>query len=176
MKKNLIITGLFGFAALVFSSCSSDDNGDSVNEETMIAGTYNLTEYNTGEPTDFNLDGTANENQMNESDCYDDARIILNADGTLTFHNNYILVNEETGSATCASESYTGTWIVDTQVGSNVIIDATYALPNNDEVDIQITKTGNTLTVFQLFTLYPDRDAEDAAVYTPGSVEWVFVK
>ncbi|RYG31582.1 MAG: hypothetical protein EOO01_35230 [Chitinophagaceae bacterium] len=176
MKKTLLLAGLFSAAALSFSSCSSDDNGDSVNNENMIAGTYNLSEVNTEDTTDFNLDGTQSENQMNESDCYDGSKITLNADGTLTYYNNYVLVNTQTGSDTCASETYAGTWEVNTQAGSTVVIDATYVLPNEDEVAVQLTKVGNKLTRYVLFGQYPDRNTSDAAVYTTGSIEYVFVK
>lgn len=176
MRKNLFFAGLLSFSVLAISSCSSDDNADAVNDQNMIAGTYNLTEVNTAEPTDFNLDGTENTNQVLESDCYDDARILLNADGTMTYHDNYILVDTGNGTSSCASASYSGTWEVYAQAGTSVSIMATYVMPNEEERTVNLTKVGNELTLTSLFTQYPDRDSSDAAVYTSGSVEWVFTK
>lgn len=49
-------------------------------------------------------------------------------------------------------------------------------MPNEEERTVNLTKVGNELTLTSLFTQYPDRDSSDAAIYTSGSVEWVFTK
>ena len=64
--KFLAVTAL----AIAFGACSSDDNNDN-NNSGGIAGTYNLTEFNTSAPTDFNEDGVESTNQMQEAKCGD---------------------------------------------------------------------------------------------------------
>ena len=175
MKSIKVLAGVFALTAFGFASCSDDDS-DSVNDDNQIAGTYNLVEVNTSEDTDFNMDGTSNENQALESDCYDDGRIVLNADGTLTYYHEYILVDESNGTSTCASADYAGTWVIDMQAGSTVIIDATYVNDNDQEVDITLTKQGNRISYYNMFSEFPDRNSENGATYTNGDVEYVFEK
>src|SRR5690606_27531404 len=91
MKKFRLLALTLAITGFGLTSCSNDDDSDA-NNETQIAGTYDLEEVITAEPTDFDEDGDFNENQMNESDCYDDSRIILNADNTLTYHSNSIII------------------------------------------------------------------------------------
>lgn len=174
MKKFKALSGILALSLFAFTSCSDDDNNDNGDNSNQIAGTYRLTEVNTSGETDFNEDGTSNTNQMLESDCYNDSRIVLNADGTLTYYNNYILVNTQNGDATCSSMQADGTWELDSQVGTTMIIDATYLDGNNNQVNVSLTKQGNRLSHYTLFGMYPNRSDSGGAILTPGSITHVF--
>lgn len=176
MKKFKVLACALVITGFGLTSCSNDDDNDNVNNEAQIEGTYNLTEVNTAEATDFNEDGTLHDNQMEESSCYDDSRIILNADETFTYHKNYILVNEVDGTSACAEGSFTGTWVRLSGSGSDAVIAATYETDNGNDVTINLVKTGNTLVYDDTFGSYPDRNEEGGATSVFGSVEYIFVK
>ncbi|RZJ65640.1 MAG: hypothetical protein EOO50_12890 [Flavobacterium sp.] len=172
MKKSNFLLGIFAVAALGFTSCSSDDDGNSG----TLAGTYDLKEVNVGEANDFDQDGTTHTDLTEESGCYDNGKITLNADGTLTYNQNYVLIDESNGTATCASNTFTGTWLIQGQAGSTVVVEATYVDDNNDEVNWILTKSGDELTYTEPFGEYPDRNGDGGAVYANGTVEYVFRK
>jgi len=174
MKKRNLVLGMFAIAALSFTSCSDDDN--SVNDQTVIAGTYNLTEVNTQGATDFDKNGTSNVNQMKESSCYDDNKITLNSDGTLTYVVNSIIVNQTTGVAACGEDTVTGTWEKE-GTGSDITIRVTYT-QNGTNTTINLDKDGDKLTYTKsgLTATYPDRNADGSAYYRSGSTEYVFVR
>lgn len=172
MKKSNVLLGIFALAALGFSSCSSDDDGNSG----TLAGAYDLKEVNVSEANDFNQNGTSNTDLTNESDCYDSGKITLNSDGTLTYVQSYVLVDEANGTSTCSSNTFTGTWVIEGQTGSVIEVEATYVDDNDDEVTLQLTKTGDEISYTDLLGQYPDRNNEGGAIYTIGTVEYVFRK
>ncbi len=174
MKKIKVLLCALAIAGFGFTSCEDDDDTN----QNRIAGTYNLVEVNTQAATDFDEDGTEHINQKEESNCYDGAKIILRSDQTFTFHNNYILVDETNGNATCAESTFEGTYTVESGSGSNAVITATYENNNEEDVVLMLTKVGNEISYTQagLFSQYPDRDDSGGAIYTNGSVEWVFRK
>ncbi|RZJ70041.1 hypothetical protein [Flavobacterium sp.] len=173
MKKSKFLLGLFACAAMTLNSCSSDDDGTNGGS---IAGTYDLEEVNVSEGVDFDQNGTANTDLTKESNCFDSGKMTLNADGTLQFVNSYVLVDENLGTFECASSTFSGTWLTQGQAGSTIVIEVTYADANNDNVNLILTKQGDKLTYTQLFGQYPDRNAQGGAIYTNGSVEYVFDK
>lgn len=172
MKKSNLLLGIFAAAALSITSCSSDDDGNSG----TLAGTYELKEVNVGTAIDFDQDGDTNTDLTEESGCYDNGKMTLNSDGTLTYNYNYVLVDEDLGTATCASSTFTGTWEIQGNAGSTVVVLATYVDGNEQERTIQLSKSGNELTFDDPFAQYPTRNSEGGAEYTIGSVEYVFRK
>lgn len=177
MKKNLLFCSLV-IAAFGFTSCSSDDDNNN-NNDVEIEGTYHLTEVNTEDATDFDQDGTPHINQMDESDCYDEGKITLNADNTFTYVMTGILVDEAAGTAGCAEDNtVSGTWEIVEGVGEDAIIEATYEDNNGDDVTVMFTKQGDMLTLMDnnIFSEYADRNEEGGAIYTLGSTEYVFEK
>jgi len=176
MKKINLVLGTMAIAACGFISCSDDDNdGASV----KISGTYELNEVNTENATDFNMDGTANVNQVKESSCYDDGRITLNDDGTLKFTITKILIDETDGSTGCAaSYQASGLWQANSVTGSTTTITAVYTDQSGNNQSITLVKNGNELTYKDdtVLSSYPDRNANDEAVYTLGSTTYVFKK
>lgn len=175
MKKiNLLVCSL-AVAGMGFVSCSDDDN--KVNDDsTRIEGTYYLDEVNTAAATDFDEDNDEHRDQMEESDCYDGGKIVLNADKSFEYTVTGIVING--GEAGCA-QSYVVNGVYDAEPlasnPSNALITLTYER-NGDTVVREFTKIGNQLTWEDdsILSQYPDRDAEGNAVLVPGSVEYVY--
>ena len=65
MKKNLFT---LLFAAVLISSCSSDDGGGSV--DASIVGAWDIVELNFGESVDWDGDGTSSDNLLDEIECF----------------------------------------------------------------------------------------------------------
>ncbi|MEE1898181.1 hypothetical protein GN157_00835 [Flavobacterium rakeshii] len=177
MKKFRVLACTLLVTGFGLTSCSSDDDAGDVNNETQIAGTYNLTAVNTAEATDFDEDGTAHIDQMQETDCYDGSKLILNADSTFTFDKNGVVVNTDEGTSGCTDATYTGTWEILNGSGSDVIVRATYQDNNDDDVVLNLVKSGNEITITDEFGSYPDRDEDTGgAILTFGAVEYLYVK
>ena len=177
MKKMKFTLGAIIIAGLSLTSCSSDDNNDGGSNEVEIAGVYNLTEFNTEEPTDFNQDGTLNTNQTTESNCYSGSKITLNADGSFRYQENRVLVDVVNGTSACSSPSeYLGTWVNNGGVGTSAIISATYLDENDTSRTLTLTKEGNKITDYRLLAQYPNRNDAGGAVYSTGDVEIVYTK
>ncbi|MCO6148877.1 hypothetical protein [Flavobacterium sp. NRK1] len=173
IKFNVLLCSL-AIAGLTFTSCSDDDsNGTS--DDTRIEGTYNLEEVNTAASTDFDEDGDAHINQMEESSCYNSGKIILNSDNTFEYTVVGILIDN--GEAGCA-ESYTVNGVYTAEPASNpsnALITLTYSR-NGETITRQFTKIGDELSWNDdtILSAYPDRDSEGTAIMTPGSVEYVY--
>lgn len=170
MKKGKFLA--MAILAISLGACSSDDDSNN-NNSGAIAGTYDLTEFNTGAATDFNEDGTESTNQMDESNCYDDRKISFNSDNTFTYEIDYILIDTNTGVAVCAQNDVTGTW-----TASNNTITVTYEQEDGTDVTLNFARSnnGNTLTQTTVLTTYPDRDGDGVPFNRAGSVELVFDK
>jgi hypothetical protein len=177
MKKINLLVGALAITAFGFVSCSDDDN-DNAND-VRIAGTYELEEVNTAAATDFNQDGKTNVNQMKESNCYNDGRIILNSDGTLKYAVTKILINTATGSVGCANTyQATGLWEAQDANAENTTVQAVFTNEAGNSQTINLVKTGDKLSYTDntILTTYPDRNANGEAVNTRGAVTYVFDK
>lgn len=170
--------GAIILAGLTLMSCSSDDNNDNNNSnEVEIAGVYNLMEFNTAQPTDFNRDGTSNRNQVSESECYSGSKITLNADGSFKYQENRILVDASNGTSACSTPTeYLGTWVNNGGTGTTAMIVATYSDENDTTRRLNLTKEGNELTDYRLVAQYPNRNDAGGAIYSTGEVEIVYKK
>lgn len=176
MKRiNLFICSL-AVAGLGFTSCSDDDN-EGTNNDVKIEGTYNLDEVNTAAATDFDQDNDEHIDQMEESNCYDGGRIILNSDNTFEYKITGILVNE--GVAGCAqTQTVTGVYTAQPAADpKNALITLTYD-NNGQTVTRQFNKIGDELRWSDntVLSTYPDRNADGAAIMVPGATEYVYEK
>ncbi|MHA3787186.1 hypothetical protein ACX0HA_03175 [Flavobacterium hauense] len=176
MKKiNLFICSL-AIAGLGFTSCSDDDN-EGTNNDVKIEGTYNLDEVNTAAATDFDQDNDSHIDQMEESDCYDGGRVILNSDNTFEYKITGILIND--GVAGCAqTQTVTGVYTAESASDpKNALITLTYN-NNGQTVTRQFNKVGDKLTWSDatIISSYPDRNDDGAAVMVPGSTQYVYEK
>lgn len=176
MKKIKLIACALAVASFGFTSCNDDDDPVNYPTDLGIAGTYNLTAVNTGNPTDFNEDGTENENQMLESECYAGSRIILNADGTFVYDIRQILVDTGTGGSACDDFTVLGTYVVEGGTGTSAVLTLNYEEEDGDEQSVTVNKTGNQLQIYSLIAQYPDRNAEGGAIYAIGELELLFNK
>jgi len=70
------------FIAVLFASCSSDD--DNYIPEKSLVGAWTLVELNAENPKDFNNDGTADANIINEIPC-------IKGNASFTADGNYLI-------------------------------------------------------------------------------------
>ena len=104
------------FIAVLFAACSSDDDNSS---EPSIVGSWTLIELNAENPMDFNNDGTADRNILNEIPCYE-GHASFTADG------NYLLTLSNVNA-----EEVEGVWNIDCD--GNSVNSGTYVL-NGDQL------------------------------------------
>ncbi len=137
------------FTLMTFTSCTTsiepvdqDLLGNLVNP-TSIVGTYTMTAFNTGIPTDLNNDGTTSINQMSETTCFNNNIMTLNADHTFNATQNGLDINATATTSTmeCYSDPLlSGTWAL-----NGTILTLTY-----DDAGTPIVETflvaSNTLT------------------------------
>jgi hypothetical protein len=173
MKK----TNLFGMfvAAIILSSCSSDDNNNSSNES-AIPGVYEITQVNTATATDFDGNGASHTDQTVESHCYDGSKITLGADHTFNYVHNYILVDTANLTASCTSETFTGTWAVTNTVGTTFVVRATYTNASNAQETLDFVTDGHISSYFDVSQKYPNKNTTGGAIYTSGPMQYVFEK
>ncbi|KOS05181.1 hypothetical protein AM493_03375 [Flavobacterium akiainvivens] len=175
MKKIHLLAGALLLSGALFTACSDDDDAPNA---TTIEGTYELEEVNTAEATDFDMDGDSHIDQTEESNCYDSGRITINSDNTFTYVHTAILIDEATGQAGCANPvTLSGTWEAE-GTGTDAILTLTYEDETGDNATAFVTKQGNKITWENdnILSRYPDRDAEGGAIYTPGSINYVYEK
>lgn len=178
MKTTRVFLGMLAIASLGFVSCNDDDDKAVItgDDNLGIAGTYNLIEYNTGTETDFDGNGTPHGNQMQETQCYDGSKIILNADGTMAYVIKEVVVDVTNGNSACSGErTAQGTWVLEGGTGTTAVLTANYS-DNGDDYEVTINKTGSELSIYSLISQYPNINSDGDAIYTVGSVERVFNK
>ena len=106
------------FIAVLFAACSSDDDNKS---EPGIVGSWTLVELNATIPIDFNNDGTADRNIINEIPCYE-------GHASFTANGNYLLTLSNVNA-----EIAEGIWNVD--CNGNIVNSGAYIL-NGDQLTI----------------------------------------
>lgn len=154
-------------AFTILTACSNDDDNNNVNPNAEFAGTYNLTSLSAPQEVDYNQDGTASFNLMNETVCYNDSQIVLNEDMTYTAVKSYVFFISETG---CQTEDSSGTWEVN---GSTLILsDTSMELVATIEYHIE----DNMLHRTDPGASYPTRDAEGNPMYTNGDIQYTYTK
>ena len=127
----------------VFSNITFTDTTTIIPPPTSVAGTYLLTAFNSSVPTDLNNDGTASTNQLNETTCFDNMLLTLNANNTFTANSKgiEIVFNGTVDEISCfADPNYTGTWAL-----NGTILSLTYTDTGVEYTD-NYTVTGNILT------------------------------
>lgn len=175
MKKLNVLLCTLAVAGLTVTSCSSDDDNGNDNN-VGIEGTYTLEEVNTEETTDLDEDGSFSTNQMNEIDCYDGSSIELRADNSFVYEKNRVLVNTEEGTYACSEDTFTGTWVLEGGTGNTAMITVNYEDANGQDRQMNLTKEGDEITVYELFSEYPNVNSEGGFYNETGDVEYIYVK
>lgn len=139
-----IVSLLFISTLITFTSCNiepldSDLLGNIINP-TSVAGTYRMTAFNTGIPTDLNNDGTASTNQMLETTCFNGNILTINPNATFTSTSKGVDVSAS-ATLTCYSDpNITGTWVL-----NGTVLKLIYMEGNVETTDLY-SVSGNTLT------------------------------
>lgn len=178
MKKFYLLASIV-LSALTFTGCSDDDQTGLMEEMdgTVIRGTYKLVAVNTEQPTDYNMDGKASINQMEESPCYTTANI--NFSGIydkFTYNRHFLAVNEEQGIALCDDVTLMGDFVRIEGGYTNGKFRLTYINGSGDTRTMDFIKEGTKLTYIDQYGSYPDRTPEGVPTRTPGVIEYVFEK
>ena len=146
MKTNIL--SLLTIAFLLFSCSSDDDNNNNTTAE--IPGTWRLTSFLIESAIDLNNDGSASNDLIQETNCYQNETLVFNADGNMAANSTSFLEMEGVIDATsgdlvittdCVPDAFSesGTW---TQNGASVTILV-------DGTPIVAVVSGNALT-FQI--------------------------
>lgn len=141
MKRKLLLA----FVSLgILSSCNNDDNNDGGSSSGSIAGTYKLTAFNISAPQDLNNDGTPSVNQMNETACFNNSFMTLNADNTFVYDDKGldIVTDGVNELIECYDDGdVTGTWSK-----SGNVLTLTYTF-DGDSYSDDYTVSGSTITL-----------------------------
>ena len=140
MKNLIFYTFCLG---VLFASCSNDDDGGDVFESV----TYKLIEVNTDTPVDVDGDGTANKNEMLETDCYENSRVVLE---NLTSGYNF---TSEFGFLDTASQLRT-TCGGETKNGSYQLSNSSLVITYEDGSSQTFEVDGDKLLVADEWTLF----------------------
>ncbi|PTX63880.1 hypothetical protein C8N46_101489 [Kordia periserrulae] len=101
MKKLILLSVL----SLGLFACSSDDDVTTVDP---LVGTWRMTAFEVENAYDFNGDGTASNELISETNCYQNETIQINADGTaLVTSNSFLFVVAELVAGTTNEFTYT---------------------------------------------------------------------
>jgi hypothetical protein len=93
-----------------------------------VSGTYRMTAFNTGIPTDLNHDGATSTNQMLETTCFNGSSITLNPDGTFRASSKGIEINSSSTLQCFSNPDYTGTW---TYISAGNVVEKLFSVSAN---------------------------------------------
>lgn len=116
MKKVLFCA----LSACLLASCSSDDSNtiNNGNNTGGLAGTWKMTAFTVSTPVDLNGDGTATNDIIGETGCYDGSLIIFSSNGSVTLKSEEAGFDVDSGVITCERQpTQNGTY---TTEGNNV--------------------------------------------------------
>ncbi len=162
------------FTLMTFSSCNvepidSDLLGNIINTAS-VAGTYRMTAFNTGIPTDLNHDGTTSTNQMLETTCYNNSSLIINANGTFTATSKGVDVSTSNTLECYTDADVTGTWVL-----SGTVLVLTYTEAGAPVVE-SFSVSGNSLTYSMPLGEIVSTTSTNAAVYLNSSFNIVYTR
>jgi len=170
--KKIVFTLLI--ASLLFS-CKKDDDGDS---GTSLEGTWKLTSFTTETGFDFNEDGTASNNVMSETNCYQNETVLFNGNGSGTATNRSYAditlelvagsTTEYEYSVTCVQETETNTFSW-TQSGNTISI-------TESGETISGTLSGSVLTIVIPSGFFVEIEEAGGTGFTTEDVTFVYTK
>ncbi|WP_378181691.1 lipocalin family protein [Aquimarina sp. SS2-1] len=160
MKHNFFLF-LISFA-LVFTSCSNDDDGGDVSPDTVsLVGTWELTSASGALPLDLDMNGSASSNLLDELPCFEDM-IVVNDDNTYDQTASELDVNVELGVPPVVTASCTGMTLTETGTWSLEGDQLTFEANGMDPRTVTITLTETSLS----FTDVVEDLGEVALIFT----------
>lgn len=178
MKKFYLLGSLL-LAGLTFTACSDDDTKatDSNLDPSELNGTYNIVAVNTESATDYDMDGTAHINQMEETECYDTASITFSGlHDQFTYNRHRLSVQEEEGIDLCDDLTIVGTYERISGGYTNGTFRLTYVNGSGNTMTMDFVKEGTKLTQTNPYGPYPNRTASGVPSSTVGRIDYVFEK
>ena len=126
IRLNAVVLSVF--TLMTFTSCNvesldSDLLGNIINPAS-VAGTYRMTAFNTGIPTDLNHDGTTTTNQMLETPCFNNNILTINPDATFTATSKGVDVSASATLECFIDPDITGTWMLNGTVLTLIYMEA----------------------------------------------------
>ena len=124
-----------------------------------VSGTYRMTAFNTGIPTDLNNDGSSSTNQMLETTCFNNSLIVINPDGTFRATSKGVDISSSS-TLTCFSDpDYLGTWTLNgtvlklTYIDTGVVVNELFSFAANTLIySVTLGQiVGNTATNVPVF-------------------------
>ncbi|WP_177734680.1 MULTISPECIES: lipocalin family protein [Flavobacterium] len=138
-----------------------------------ITGTYLMTAFNTSVPTDLNGDGTPSTNQMNETNCFNNSLLVLNANNTFTASSNGIDIVSDgvTETMECFTDpNLTGTWTL-----TGTTLSLTYTDEGETYTD-NYTVSGSTITASVEEGQVVGTANDGSPVYLTATISIVYTK
>jgi hypothetical protein len=170
--RKLLIASLITVVLLFLTSCTNDD--DSSNSNDTLSGTWKLTAFNSTTAYDWNNDGTASINILDEVDCLENETFVFGSNNTVVVNNTSFLdleielvigtTDEFTFFVDCEQEISSFS-LMYTRDGNSVVF--------NDDGDLlEGTISGNTLS----FLLEGNIDIEDENGGTEENITLVYTR
>lgn len=109
LLKNNTLVKITLSIAMAFTMISCEDQDDKITNAS-IEGTYKLTTFTLPAPVDYNNDGVATTDLIEESGCYDDSEITLSPNGSAVFNIQSLdieyIPEDENGNPATVVECY----------------------------------------------------------------------
>ncbi len=161
-------------ALVTFTSCNiepldKDLLGNIINPAS-VAGSYRMTAFNTGIPTDLNNDGAASTNQMLETSCFNDNILTINPNATFTSTSKGVDVSASATLVCLSNPNITGTWVL-----NGTVLKLIY-MKGNVEITDLYSVSGNTLTHSVPLGQIVSTTSTNAAVFLNSSYYFVYTK
>ena len=142
LKTNSLVKITLSIAiAFTMMACEGQDDGI---QTASIEGTYKLTTFTLPAPVDYNNDGVATTNLIEETGCYDDSEITLSANGNAVFNIQSVEIDyipeDENGNPATVVECYSEGPETSNYTFSNTTV--TFSLAGES---MSFTRTGNSL-------------------------------
>jgi hypothetical protein len=173
-KIKLTAALLSVFTLMTFSSCNiepldSDLLGNVINPDS-VAGTYRMTAFNTGIPTDLNNDGTTSTNQMLETTCFNNNFITINPNGTFIATSKGVDVSASATLECYTDPDITGTWVLNGTVLTLQFVEASV------QISEMFSVSRNSLTYSVPLGEIVSTTSTNAAVYLNSSYNIIYTR
>jgi len=170
-KMFVLTVGFCGALAVSIVSCERDEY-TWPNDNSGVAGIYNVSAYNVPAAVDLNGDGTSSANLATESACYAGTFLRLNSNYTYAMQDIVFNADSESGCDTIFS---TGTWrktdVILTTTSSEALAGGV-----STDTDYNFSVGSGTLSKVILNGIYPASDGEGGFFSETGNLNITYTK